>query len=42
MSENEQMETRLYGRYWDDGVLDLVSGAALVLVGVLWFSTWPF
>jgi hypothetical protein len=42
MSENEHMETRLYGRYWDDGVLDLVSGAALVLVGVLWFFDMAF
>lgn len=30
------LEQRLYSTYWDDGLLDLVSGLALVIIGVGW------
>jgi len=30
------LESRLFGRYWDDGLLDLFAGIATLGIGVLW------
>ena len=30
------LETRLFRRYWDDGLLDLLAGIGVVIVGVSW------
>jgi hypothetical protein len=32
-----RLETELFRTYWDDGLLDLVSGVALLTIGIGWY-----
>ncbi len=42
MADITQMENRLYGAYWDDGVFDLLCGVYLLLVGMVWWMGLPY
>jgi hypothetical protein len=42
MTEKTQMERRLYGAYWDDGLLDLMCGISLIQLGILWWGNVAF
>ena len=32
------LESRLFSHYWDDGLIDLLAGIAIVALGALWLA----
>lgn len=40
LSTSNALEARLFRTYWDDGLLDLVAGIAVLSIGIGWWFEW--